>query len=173
MLDNASITALVKEHGKWLMAYLRGLCDTLDDAEDAFQEAWLRVMRSRSEVPNAWKSYLVKTARSVVIDKLRRKHQMESLDVMMETDDGGSVDDALIEDEASPDERYESKATSEDVRRAIAALPINWREVVLMRIEGEMEFKDIAKDLGVPLGTVLTWMHNATKELKAKLGGRP
>ena len=40
-----------------------------------------------------------------------------------------------------------------------------------MRIEGEMEFKDIASELGVPLGTVLTWMHRATDELKRKIGG--
>lgn len=54
---------------------------------------------------------------------------------------------------------------------AVAALPFGWRQVVFLRIEGEMEFKDIAAELGIPLGTALTWMRRATVKLKRKLGG--
>ena len=172
-MDSASISALVKEHGKWLMAFLRGLCDTLDDAEDAFQETWVRVTKARRNVPapQEWRAYLAKTARSVVIDKLRRKKPEVSLDAMVEEDDGGVIDVAIPSSDSSPAERYESKATAEDVRGAIAALPFNWRQVVMMRIEGEMEFKDIAAELDIQLGTALTWMRRATEALKQKLGG--
>ena len=169
-MDNASISVLVEEHGKWLMAFLRGLCDTLDDAEDAFQEVWVRVMKVGAD-PRAARAYLAKTARSVVIDHLRRKKPEVSLDAMVEDDDGGIIDVAMPSIAPSPAERYESKATAADVRRAIAVLPFNWRQVVLMRIEGEMEFKDIAAELNIPLGTALTWMRRATEELKKKLGG--
>ena len=158
------------------MAFLRGLCDTLDDAEDAFQEVWVRVLRANGGVgthrPTETRAYLVKTARSVVIDKLRRRKPEVSLDAMMvEEDDGGVIDAALPNSIPSPAECYESKATAADVRRAIAELPFNWRQVVLMRIEGEMEFKDIAAELDIPLGTALTWMRRATEELKQRLGG--
>ena len=193
-MDNASIAALVEEHGKWLMAFLRGLCDTLDDAEDAFQEVWVRMVRGRAGArPSAVslrsavrtpRAYLVKTARSVVIDRLRRKKPEVSLDALMVGRDdpiapidaafGGLGQTALPEmvcSASSPAERYESKATATDVRHAIAALPFNWRQVVLMRIEGEMGFKDIAEELNIPLGTALTWMRRATEELKQKLGG--
>ena len=172
-MENASISALVEEHGKWLMAFLRGLCDTLGDAEDAFQEVWVRVMRGRVTRPRvtAWRSYLAKTARSVVIDRLRRKTPEVSLDEMVVEDDGDVIDAALPGSTPSPAECYESNATAADVRRAIAALPFNWRQVVLMRVEGEMEFKDIAAELNIPLGTALTWMRRATEELKQILGG--
>ena len=170
IMHSASISALVEEHGKWLMAFLRGFCDTLDDAEDAFQEVWVRVMKVGAN-PRAARAYLVKTARSVVIDRLRRKKPEVSFDAMVVDNDGGVIDTALPSAAPSPDECYESKATAEDVRRAIASLPVNWRQVVLMRIEGEMEFKDIAAELNIPLGTALTWMRRATEELKRKLGG--
>jgi DNA-directed RNA polymerase specialized sigma24 family protein len=39
-----------------------------------------------------------------------------------------------------------------------------------MRIEGELSFKEIASELGVPLGTALTWMRTATLKLKEMLG---
>ena len=168
MSSGASISALVAEHGKWLMAFLRGLAG--EDAEDAFQETWMRLLRSRVELrEETVKAYLVKTARSVAIDRLRRRHSAESLDVIDER--GESAAEEIADPSPSPAERFESKATAREVREAVAELPFNWRQVVLMRIEGEMEFKDIASELGVPLGTVLTWMHRATDELKRKIGG--
>lgn len=168
MSGGASIPALVAEHGKWLMAFLRGLAG--EDAEDAFQETWMRLLRSRVELRGETvKAYLVKTARSVAIDRLRRRHPAESLDVVDER--GESAAEEIADPSPSPAERFESKATAREVREAVAELPFNWRQVVLMRIEGEMEFKDIASELGVPLGTVLTWMHRATDELKRKIGG--
>ena len=183
-MDNASISALVEEHGKWLMAFLRGLCDPPGDAEDAFQEVWVRVLRgrvTRSRV-TAWRAYLVQTARSVVIDRLRRKKPEVSLDAMVEdgrdavpsvsaAGDGTPALPEMVCSAPTPAEQYELKATAANVRHAIAALPFNWRQVVLMRIEGEMEFKDIAAELNIPLATALTWMRRATEELKQKLGG--
>lgn len=168
MPDGAAISALVAEHDKWLMAFLRGLAG--DAAEDAFQETWMRVIRATANrVPDSWKAYLAKTARSVVIDRLRRHRPVESLDAAAEQEEGGGFDP--VDESPGPAERYESKATAEDVRKAVAALPFELREVVLLRIEGEMEFKDIAAELGIPLGTALTRMRRATLELKKKLGG--
>ena len=40
----------------------------------------------------------------------------------------------------------------------------------MMRIEGELSFREIAEILGVPLGTALTWMHVATRRLRELLG---
>ena len=168
MADDAFLSALVAEHGRWLMAFLRGLVGDATDAEDAFQETWLRIFRARGDFRrDGVRTYLAKTARSVVIDRLRRTRPTGSLDA---ADDSVGAD-ALADEAPDPSAVFESKATAEDVRRAIAALPFGWRQVVLLRIEGEMEFKDIAAELGIPLGTALTWMRRATVELKRKLGG--
>lgn len=171
MSAGASVQALVAEHGKWLMAFLRGLTGDSTEAEDAFQETWARLLRPRNGFRGGAgaRSYLVKTARSVVIDRLRRRHSTVSLDSVDE--EGEGVVEEPVDASPDPAQMYESKATAAEVREAIHALPFNWREVVLMRIEGEMEFKEIAAELGVPLGTALTWMHKATQELKRKLGG--
>ena len=172
MLDNASISALVGEHGKWLMAFLRGLVANAADAEDAFQETWLRVIRSKGPCEvSAWRAYLIKAARSTVIDRFRRRHATESLDALPTGEDGDSMASHLSDGSSDPAAKYESKATAAEVRQAIAALPLNLRQVVLMRVEGELEFKEIAAELGIPLGTALTWMRKATQELKKKLGG--
>ena len=52
------------------------------------------------------------------------------------------------------------------------ALPEGPRQVLLMRIEGDLPFREIAEELGVPLGTALTWMRTATLRLREMLGGK-
>ena len=68
--------------------------------------------------------------------------------------------------EADPAQAYEVSSSRVDVKRAIDALEIQEREIVLMRVEGELSFKEIAAELSLPLGTVLTRMRNATIKLK-------
>ena len=70
-----------------------------------------------------------------------------------------------------PGARVERAATHEDVLSAVRSLPDGPREVVLMRIEGELTFREIADELGIPLGTALTWMRYATVRLKKAMGG--
>ena len=168
--DVTSLSALVRRHAVWMQALLRGLLPTAADAEDAFQEAWVRVIKSAGGYRGGnVKAYLASVARSAAIDRLRRQGKTVSLDA---ADDEGVSAAAEIPDAGpSPGERFESKATAEDVRRAVAALPEGPRQVLLMRIEGEVSFKEIASELGVPLGTALTWMHTATLKLKEMLGG--
>ena len=163
-----TIKALVEEHGRWLVAFLRGLTGNRDEADDVFQDLWVRVIKSGVELrAGEAKAYLARAARAVWIDRLRRRRPAVSLD---EADEEGESAAARLEDTApTPGERFESNATALDVRAAIDALPGKWREVVLMRVEAEMEFKDIAAELGVPLGTALTWMRRATEELKRRL----
>ena len=53
----------------------------------------------------------------------------------------------------------------------LRALPEGPRTVLLLRIEGELSFREIAGELNIPLGTALTWMHAATVRLRKLLGG--
>ena len=166
--DVKSLSALVERHSRWMLALLRGMLPTAADADDAFQDAWHRVIRSAGNYRGGQvRAYLAKAARSAAIDRLRRQGRTVSLDAEPEDGEPGAAD---IADEApSPGERFESKATAEDVRRATQALPEGPRQVFLLRLEGEMTFREIAEELGVPLGTALTWMRTATERLRALL----
>ena len=170
--DVSSLAALVNRHSAWMQALLRGLLPTAADAEDAFQDAWVRIIRSAGRYRGGnVKAYLATVARSAAIDRLRRSGRMASLDVG--GDDDGMAAAAQIPDESpSPGERFESKATAEEVRHAVKSLPDGPRQVLLLRIEGELPFKEIAAELGIPLGTALTWMRCATTKLRETLGER-
>ena len=55
------------------------------------------------------------------------------------------------------------------VCEAIEALPMAQREVILLRVNGELPFKESADMLATPIGTVLARMHKAVKSLKDTL----
>ena len=168
--DVKSLSALVTRHTKWLGAYLRGLLSSDADAEDAFQETWMRVIRScGSYRGGSVRAYLTKIARSVAIDRFRRGRR-PTLSLDLPDDDGNDMKEALADPIPAPDELFETSATAADIREAVKALPEGPREVLLMRIESELAFKEIAEIMSIPLGTALTWMRTATLKLKQKLG---
>ena len=167
--DVGSLAALVRRHSVWMRAMLRGMVPEAD-ADDVFQDAWMRVIRSAGSYRGGKvKSYLATVARSAAIDRLRRTRGTVSLDD--EEGEGASVAAEMASADVPPDELFESRATAEDVRRAVHTLPQGQRQVFLMRVEGEMSYREIAEEMGIPLGTALTWMRSATVKLRKMLGG--
>jgi len=169
--DPRPLSALVVRHSPWMSALLRGM---LPDAEveDALQDAWLKVIRSAARFRgDGLKSYLGTIVRSVAIDRLRKLGKTVSLEA--ETGNGETPPEEPVDDGPTPDERFESSATREDVYRAVRALADGPRQVLLLRIEAEMPFRAIAEELHVPLGTALTWMRTATIQLRNALGEKP
>ncbi len=168
--DVQSLAVLVRRHSTWMQALLRGMLHEAADADDAFQETWMKVIRSAASYRGgSVKAYLASAARSVAVDRIRRERGNLSLDA--DDGEGAAIAANAAAEGPTPGERFESKATSEDVRRAVRSLPEGPRQVLLMRIEGDLAFREIAAELGVPLGTALTWMRTATLKLREMLGG--
>ena len=167
--DVSSLAALVRRHATWMQALLRGMLPVAADVDDVFQETWVRVVRAASSYRGGRvRPYLATVARSAAIDHMRRTRAMVSLDDV--EGEGAAAAESVADDRPHPDAAFESRATSEDVRRAVRALPEGPRQDLLMRIEGDMPFKEIAAELSIPLGTALTWMRTATRKLRDMLG---
>ena len=163
--DVQSLAVLVERHSRGMFAILRGMLPSEADAQDALQDAWHRVVRAAGKFRGGEvRAYLAKVARSAAIDLMRRRGRTVSLDA-----GGEGVEDEVAEQVATeplPSEAFESKADAEEVRLAVQSLPLGPRQVLLLRMEGELTFREIAETLGVPLGTALTWMRLATKNLR-------
>ena len=166
--DPQALSALVVRHSRWMAALLRGMLPD-SEVEDALQDAWLKVIRSAGKFRGEGvKAYFGIIARSVAIDRLRRSGRMVSLDA-----EGALAESAaseLVDESPLPNESFESSATKEEGLKAVRALPEGPRQVLLLRIEAELTFREIAEELAVPLGTALTWMRTATLRLKEELG---
>src|SRR6266446_4485266 len=69
----------------------------------------------------------------------------------------------------SGEQRVQEEEAQRDLDRAVAALPPRYREVIALFHIQHRSYAEIAQTLGVPMGTVMTWLHRARKELMAKL----
>lgn len=169
--DTAALTELAVAHSRWLQALLRGLLPSEADAEDALQESWLRVIRHAGGYRGgSVRAYLARIARSVAIDRFRRiGRPLVPLDAP--TTNGETISETIADAAPTPDAAFETSATSSEVRAHVRALPRGQREVLLLRLEGELTFREIAEQLGIPLGTALTWMRTATETLRRQLEG--
>ncbi len=75
----------------------------------------------------------------------------------------------VASDDENPEELLEAKELGESIEQAIGALRAEYRTAILLRhVEGR-EYQEIADIMGLPLGTVKTFIHRARHELRAKL----
>jgi RNA polymerase sigma-70 factor (ECF subfamily) len=152
------------------LALARWLTGNRADAEDVLQEACIRAFRAISSVrddnPRAWLLAIVRNTAFTWIAKNRPK-------AMVTTDDEGTFERSSLEmvgPQSSPEAMLIEKADAEDIHRAIAALPIAYREVLVLReIEG-LSYQEVAKALSIPIGTVMSRLARARSLLIQRIG---
>ena len=146
----------------------------LEDAGDVHQEAWLRVVRGVHAYRGGnFRAWLWRIVRNVAIDRARLARPQVSLDEPLgAAEDGQTALDALESETAGVLERMEERERAEFLRKEIASLPPPQREVVLLRIDAEMTFAEIAALVGAPLNTVLGRMRHAVGKLRMALESR-
>jgi RNA polymerase sigma factor (sigma-70 family) len=146
----------------------RWLMKNQEDAEDMVQESYLRAFRffgSFHEGTNcrAWFLRVVRNTCYTALGSRDVKDKEVPLD--LEADE--------IEDSAPlPPVSLAKKATVEAVREAIAALPVDFREVVVLRELQGLSYKEISDVSGVPLGTVMSRLARARHQLYLLLSDR-
>ena len=171
--DVAAMEMLYLRYRQSVYSWLLRMTGDAAESEDIYQEVWLKVIRRASDYRSGnFKAWLWQIVRNKTTDRMRKKSPSLVLDAPVCADDEGehTVVDQLTDDAAADAlmqiEESERKCAVCD---AIDMLPTAQREVVLLRINGELSFKEIADMLAAPIGTVLARMHNAVKNLKAAL----
>jgi RNA polymerase sigma factor (sigma-70 family) len=139
----------------------RWLTGNEQDAEDAVQESYLRALKFfpgfRGGNGRPW---LLAIVRNTCYTWLRR-HRME--DVTTELDEGMQLVDPSA---VNPEALLVAAARSELVQRALGELPVEFREVVILRELEGMSYKEIAAIAEVPVGTVMSRLARARTRLQ-------
>jgi RNA polymerase sigma-70 factor (ECF subfamily) len=144
--------------------YARWLTRGHAEAEDVVQDACVRAMRHFSSLrdENA-RPWLFAIIRNTWYSRVSRRTDLTTLDA----DDGTRRDDP---DQAlDPEERLLQQDAVSLVRAALEALPVDFREVIVLReIEG-LSYKEIAEVVRVPIGTVMSRLARGRARLAAVL----
>jgi RNA polymerase sigma-70 factor (ECF subfamily) len=141
-------------------------------AEDAIQEASLRAFRFFDQMegprPKAWFMAIVRNACLDALRERRLRSNEEAYD-----EDVHSTLDAARNAYESPESALERQDDAREVHARLAALPVEYREVVVLRELEGLSYKEIALVVGVPIGTVMSRLARGRDLLqRTALGGR-
>jgi len=145
----------------------RWLVHNEHDAEDLVQEAYLRAFKSFAGYyggnSRSWLLTIVRNTCYTWLQKNRVLHVTEPLDDNL---------DELGVDFADPEMLLLQSVEAQIVRQALSELPVEFREVVVLREMEGFAYKEIADVIDLPLGTVMSRLARGRKRLHALLAQR-
>jgi len=143
---------LYREMGPALLAYFRRQPALAAVAEDLLQDTFVRALErtDRLHASVTPRAYLYGIARHVGLDAARRRRPTEELNDQTHVAVPGAVEDARLE----------------PLRAAIAGLPAPQREALLLKLQHELSYDEIAEVLAIPVGTVRSRLHHAVLRLR-------
>ena len=170
--DLDALSVLIARYQNRLYRYLLRLVRNAADAEDLFQQTWIRVAKQirHYDASRNFDAWLFTVARHLAIDHLRRRRPDESLDEPVADDPHGPTRAATLAATERPalDGILERERDSR-LAVCVAELPLFYREVLSLRFEEEMKLQDIALVLDAPLSTVKTRLRRGLESLRERL----
>ena len=163
--DTRAFEALVRRYQRPVLSIARRFAADPDDAEDLAQRAFINA----SERAGGWRGGSFKSWLFRIVVNLAKNHVRDTSRF--------DRSDAAQEREAAPTEsnahaRLETREQQEELREAIARLPRRQREVLLLRIDGDVAFGEIAQTLGITEVNAKVNFHHAVQKLKGWLSPR-
>ena len=144
-------------------------------AEDLSQDVFVRTFNNLHRYDRSYRfsSWLFKIAYNLTVDHLR-KRELPVISVHGAPDaltpERQEATSLILEsDEEAPDDRLVAKELAGELEEAIAGLREDYRTAILLRhVEGR-PYEEISEIMGIPLGTVKTYIFRARRELRAAL----
>lgn len=164
--DDSAINILIERHRKRVYNYILMLVKDSNVADDIFQELFIKVLNSiradKYSDSGKFVSWVLRIAHNMVIDHFRAKSQR----VMVSTDTEYSIlnNKSLVEN--TVEDKIIVEQTEKDVRKLVDFLPLEQKEVVIMRHYLGLSFKEIAEQTGVSINTALGRMRYALLNLR-------
>jgi RNA polymerase sigma-70 factor (ECF subfamily) len=130
------------------------------EAEEAVQDAFLRAVTHFDGFRGAdGRAWLLSIVRNTCFTQLRRRRsrgeRIEFDEVLHSVEDEGS----------GPEAEFERSIATQSVRDGVDRLPVEFREALVLRELEGLSYKEIAQVTGVPMGTVMSRLARARKQL--------
>jgi RNA polymerase sigma-70 factor (ECF subfamily) len=170
--SDAAYRALVARYATPAVNFAYRLVRDRSLAEDLAQEAFLRAFQRLGtyDPERKFSSWFFQVLRNITIDHLRVKRlDMSSLDQLTADGYEGAASDRGA---SSPEMQAEHGELARALDLALSSVRPEYREVVVLRYQEGLTHPEIAELLGVPVGTVKSYLHRARKELAAILSSR-
>lgn len=170
--DPELLDTLIVRYQHRLLRYLLYLTGNREQAEDLFQETWMRVLLRGDQFngDSRFDTWLFTIARNLVID-MRRKRSMASLEELCEA----GTDDRPMEipsNDRSPLEQFEQLEKGCLLGEVLLTLDPLHREVIVLRFQEELSLEEISQVTRAPLSTVKSRLYRGLTTLKPRVTAR-
>ena len=169
----AALNDLMERHAEKLFHYLVRCLQDEQDAADLAQETFVKLYQSRARfnIGQKFSTWLYTIAGNLVKDsyRWRSRHPQLSLDAENEIT-GESYLEAIPQPGPSPTDDVQKQERAEAVRRAVAALPYELRQPLILAEYEERSHAEIGAILGCTPKAVETRIYRARQQLRASLG---
>ena len=162
---------LIEKYQHRLLRYLVYLTGSREQAEDFFQDTWIRVLERGHQYDgrHEFSTWLFSIARNLVIDHRRRK-QPASLDGMTDRDDGVPFDIPAPGQPSAFDATVQ-REQNEQISAGMKNIVAEYREALVLRFQEGMSLEEISRVTGAPLGTVKSRIYRGLSALEPWLKG--
>lgn len=173
--DERAFGQLVARHQERIFGYLVGMVRDRAVASDLFQETFFRAIqamhaqRSTYEQQGRWLAWIMRIARNAALDHLRSQKKWADVGSRDDEDEGPSFFERLPDDAPDAAALLGRADLVAEVEAAVERLPPEQREVVLMRHQSDLTFREIAELTGVSINTALGRMRYALINLRKLL----
>jgi RNA polymerase sigma-70 factor (ECF subfamily) len=165
--DDAALGELYDRYGRLALGVAYRILGERGVAEDVVQEAFLNVWRKASGYQpgrGSVRTWLLTIVHNLAIDRRRGRHRREMTDVQID-----EVEYSLGSDDEELFSTVSGAIEAEQVRRAIAELPAEQRQPIVLAYFGGLTHQEIAEQTGTPLGTVKSRMRLGLQKLRTAL----
>lgn len=162
--DSLAFELLYKRFKTMLYRYLVKQCNHLEQAEELFQEVWLKVIKARKQYERraSFRTYLFHIAHNCIIDHYRRNASAE----LLSYEDTDSPQASINHTETGPEDIVEGEKLTLKLINLIESLPAAQKEVFLLKHEAGMDLNEIAKTVNVNTETAKSRLRYAMGKLK-------
>lgn len=166
--DYGAFETLFERHRTLVYRFVFQMTGRRDDAEDMVQEAFVRAYQNLHKYRDEAKftTWLLRIASNLCTDQARMTTRRSALEVQ---EASGALDWMTIGDQENPIENLEQDRRAIVLRKALNALPVHHRSVIILRDLEEREYPEIAQILGCTVGGAKLRVLRARRALRDRV----
>ena len=169
--DASAFESLVMHYQGQIYRLCFRMTGNSEDAQDMTQEAFLKAWKNLStfQFDSAFSTWLYRLASNCCLDLLRSMKRKPTVSLTAETEDEeGEIID-VADDAPSPEEEAIVSQERDDLRKALALLDDEQRQILILRVVNDLSYTEIAEVLNIKEGTVKSRLSRARDNLRKKL----
>ncbi|MFT4537700.1 MAG: RNA polymerase sigma-70 factor (ECF subfamily) [Planctomycetota bacterium] len=169
--DVDAFNDLVVELRQRAFMVARSLVGSREDALDLCQDAFLKTYKARDSYnpSQPFLPWFHRILRNTCFSFLRKQGRIRKQSLSSKGEDGEDVEWDIVDPAPQPSARIEDQERSDLFQAATALLSSRDREILALRHNREMSYKEIALSLGIPEGTVMSRLFHARRRLRDQL----